>query len=244
MKNGDLINKEKEEMKHIKSKDKYANIKIDYFLQNLFNNIERKKLLEIVKINKNIKKRLNINIDDYKEYSEKYSSIEIEIKPANNKDGKFINFKYDKKYYHIYFNNNKEEIKRNYIEEGEQIQIIKIIIDYQVKSLEELFFMCDCVESIEFKKFYRNNIIDMHEMFFECKSLKELNLNNFNTDNVTNMNGMFFRCSSLKELYLNNFNTKNVTDMRYMFSGCSEDLKQKIKSEYKNIKNEAFTDTI
>ena len=160
MKNGDLINKEKEEIKHTKSKDKYANIKIDYFLQNLFNNIERKKLLEIVKINKNIKKRLNINIDDYKEYSEKYSSIEIEIKPVNNKVGKFINFKYNKKYYNIYFNNNKEEIKRNYIneDEDEEIKTIKIIIDYQVKSFEELFDSCDCIESIYFKKFYRNNI--------------------------------------------------------------------------------------
>ena len=43
-------------------------------------------------------------------------------------------------YYHIYFNNNKAEIKRNYLEEKDQIKTIKIIIDYQVKSLEDLFF--------------------------------------------------------------------------------------------------------
>ena len=65
-----------------------------------------------VKNNKNIKKRINICINDYKEYSEKYSSIEVEIKPVNNKSGRFINIKEeDKKYYHIYFNNNKEEKK-------------------------------------------------------------------------------------------------------------------------------------
>ena len=28
--------------------------------------------------------------------------------------------------------------------------------------------------------------------------------------------------------------------MRYMFDGCSEQFKNKIRSEYKNIKKEAF----
>ena len=51
---------------------------------------------------------------------------------------------------------------------------------------------------------------------------------------------MFSRCSSLKELNLNNFNTNNVTYMSGMFNGCSDDLKMKIKSENKNIKDEAF----
>ena len=54
------------------------------------------------------------------------------------------------------------------------------------------------------------------------------------------MSYMFCECSSLKELNLNNFNTNNVTDMSYMFSGCSDDLKSKIKSENKNIKDDAF----
>ena len=54
----------------------------------------------MVKYNKNIKNRIYININNYKEYSEKYSSIEIEIKPVNNKYDKFINIKdEDKKYY-------------------------------------------------------------------------------------------------------------------------------------------------
>ena len=51
---------------------------------------------------------------------------------------------------------------------------------------------------------------------------------------------MFFGCSTLKELNLTNFNTDNVTDMIRMFSECSDDLKRKIKSENKNIKDEAF----
>ena len=47
----------------------------------------KKKSLDIIKYNNNIKERINISIKDYKEYSEIYSSIGIEIKPVNNKYG-------------------------------------------------------------------------------------------------------------------------------------------------------------
>ena len=215
MESNNLLSEGKSEKKQIKSLVKYENIKADYFLLKVFDNLEKKKTLEIVKNNKNIKKRINLSIHDYKEYSEKYSSIEIEIKPVNNKSGNFINIKEeDKKYYHIYFNNEEEEIKRNYINEDEKIKIIKIIINYKIESFENLFGDCQCIESINFKKFYRNNINNMAYMFIECSSLKELNLNNFNTDNVTDMRGIFWECSN--ELII------------------------KIKTKYKNIKKEAF----
>ena len=100
MESGNLISKEKKEKNQIKSVTKYENIRADYFLIKVFDNLEKKKTLNIVKYNNNIKKRINININDYKDYSEKYSSIEIEIKPVNNKNDKFINIKdEDKKYY-------------------------------------------------------------------------------------------------------------------------------------------------
>ena len=74
----------------------------------------------------------------------------------------------------------------------------------------------------------------------EAKGLKELNLSNFNTNNVTDMKSMFSGCSSLKELNLNNFNTNNVTNMSDMFRGCFDELKLKIKSQFKNFKEIAF----
>ena len=80
----------------------------------------------------------------------------------------------------------------------------------------------------------------MDFMFYGCSFLKELNLSNFNTNNVNNMKGMFWGCSALKLLNLNNFNTNNVTDMSYMFGGCLDELKLKIKSQFKNFKEEAF----
>ena len=90
------------DLKKTKSKDLFQNIKSKYILQIVFNNLLKKKSLEIIKYNKNIKARINLSIKDYKEYSEKYSSIEIEIKPVNNKNGRFINIKRGvKKFYHI-----------------------------------------------------------------------------------------------------------------------------------------------
>ena len=196
------------------------NIKSDYFLQKLYDNMTIKKKLEIVKYNKRIQNRINLNVKNYKEYSETFTPIEIEIITAKDKYGKFIKVnENDKLYYHIYFNDNKEEIKNKYkINKKDKVIKIKIIIDYQVKSFKELFSWCKCIKSINFKKFYRNNIIDMSWMFYRCSSLKELNINNFNTNNVTDMSFMFSECSSLNE------------------------LKLKIKSQFKNFKEEAFDD--
>ena len=110
------LSKEKKGSNKIESKDLFKNLKSKYIFKKLFNNLLKKKSLDIIKYNKKIKGKINISIKDYKEYSEIYSPIEIEIKPVNNKYGKFINIKKENEiYYHIYFNDNKEEIKRNYL---------------------------------------------------------------------------------------------------------------------------------
>ena len=192
-------------------------LKSDFFLEKLYDIMPKKKKLEIVKYNKKLQNRLNLGVKDYKVYSETFTPIEIEIIPINDKYGRFINIinENDELYYHIYFNDNKKEIKNKYeINEEDKVAKIKIIINYQVKSLKKLFEYCRCIESINFKKFYR--------------------------DNITDMSWMFCNCSSLKELNFNNFNTNNVTDMKRMFTRCSDNLKRKIKSENKNIKDEAF----
>ena len=200
-----------------------TNLKSDYFLRKLYDNMPKRKKLEIVKYNKKIQNRLNLGIKDYKEYCEIFTSIEIRIISTKGKFGKFINIKEnDKLFYHIYFNDNVEEIKNKYeIKEEDKLEKIKITIDYQVKSFEKLFEDCKCIESINFIKFYRNNINNMSHMFSGCSSLKEINLSNFNTQNVINMEWIFYGCSSVREINLSNFNTNNVTDMNRMFNGCS-----------------------
>ena len=177
---------EQGQSKLIVANNQLKKVKSDYFIQKFFGYMPKRKSLETVRYNKSIQKRININIK-----------------------------KEDKKFIHIYFNNNKKkEIENTSFNRNDNVSKISIIIDYQIKSFSKLFYYCGCIESFEFKKFCRNNVTDMNCMFRECSSLKELNLNNFNTNNVTNMS-----C---------------------MFRGCSDDLRRKIKSENKNIKNEAF----
>ena len=138
---GSCINASKENNKENESTKPNPiteNIKSDYFLLKLYDNMTKKKKLEIVMYNKKIQKRINLSIKNYKEYSETFSSIEMEIIPAKDKYGRFINInKNDKLYYHIYFNDNKEEIKNKYkIEEEDKVTKIKIIIDYKLNHLK------------------------------------------------------------------------------------------------------------
>ena len=221
-------------------------IRSRYILKLIFNFLNNTKSLKIIKYNKKIKKRLDIDIDNYK----KSSIIEIDIIPNENPHGKFINIlnEKEKDFYHIYFNSNyKREIKKYFLGKYEKVDKISIKINYQIKTFFRLFEDCECIKSIYFKTFYRDdifnmsymfagctflkeikfsnfitkNVSDLSLMFFGCSSLKELNLSNFNTNKVTDMYFMFSGCSSLKELNLSNFNTNKVTDMRYMFEGCS-----------------------
>ena len=146
MKSLGILNGENIENK-IKSQDLFENIKSKYIIIKLFDNLSKKKFLDIIKYNNKIKRRIDININDYKEYLEIYSSIEIEIVPVENKYDKFINIDEENmKYYHIYFDNGKEEIKRNYLNENENIKKIEIKIDYQVNSFKDLFFNCNLLK--------------------------------------------------------------------------------------------------
>ena len=124
----------------------------DFFYKNYMIIYQKRKSLKLLNIIKKMQNRLNLSIKDYKKY---YEEIEIEIIPTKGKYGRFINInENDELYYHIYFNDNKEEIKNKYeINEEDKVTKIKIIIDYQVKSLKKLFEYCRCIESINFKKF-------------------------------------------------------------------------------------------
>ena len=90
-----------------------------------------------------MQKRLNLSIKDYKEYSQLYTPIEIELKMADNRYVKFINIPpKEKEYYHIYFDNSTEEINRNDLNPKDKVNIIKIKIDHQVISFGGLFSEC------------------------------------------------------------------------------------------------------
>ena len=91
--------------------DLFSQIKSVFILKKLYDIIETKKL-SIVKYNKNIQNRINVNIKNYKEYLEIYSTIEIEIILIKNKYDDFININENEKlYYHTYINDSEVEIK-------------------------------------------------------------------------------------------------------------------------------------
>ena len=162
---------------------KIVQIKSNYILKKIYVNMIKNRTLAIIKCNKNIQKRLNVSIKDYKECCGIFSSIELEIIPIQkNKYSRFINInENEKSYYHIYFNDNKKEIKNVYfIYETRYLKKIKIVIDYKVKSLAYLFNDCNCIRYINFKKYYRNNIYNINNMFSGCKSIEKIDFSKFN----------------------------------------------------------------
>ena len=122
-------NNEKKELKHTKSY--FFNIKNKYNIINVFSHCIKLKTLRIVQLNKNLQKILDLTFDDYAEYSK----IEIEIIPIENRKQReiFIHNESNESFYHIYFNDDKEEIKRNYLTvKDENVSKIIIRIDYQI----------------------------------------------------------------------------------------------------------------
>ena len=47
---------------------------------------------------------------------------------------------------HIYFNDNKEEIKKTDTNKENKAPKINIIIDYQIESFSSLFNLCNCIK--------------------------------------------------------------------------------------------------
>ena len=142
-----------------------------YFLEKVFAIVPKKAFLELIVYNKNLQEKLKISIDAYKKYS---YQIEIEIIPdlkALNKDyyqNEFINInnKKDKPFFHIYFDEGKKELNRNYLKKKEKVKKIRVLIDMEVNSIEELFNEIKCVKEIKFIKFNRKDFTNYAYMFF------------------------------------------------------------------------------
>ena len=166
------------------------NVKSNYILSRIFENLNPKKYLEIICYNKQLQNKLNKDINDYKHL---FGIIEIHIELISKLKEKniFINPFKEENYFHIYFDDSKEEVKRNYVTKDDKIKKIKVIIDSEIKSLFGLFQYCECVKKIEFKKFNNHDIDNMANMFFSCTSLKEIKFSKYNTDNVTLISWMF-----------------------------------------------------
>ena len=150
-------------------------IKSESILKRIINLISDKMSLKLISYNKKLQKRLRVSLDDYTNY---FNKIEIEIIPINVlKEGEniFINILNNRAFYHIYFDNNKNKIDRNYITKKDKVSKIKVILDMKIESLEILFQDCICIKEIKFIKCNRINITNMSNMFYGCESLNKIN---------------------------------------------------------------------
>ena len=193
MKSFNSLDNKKIKLSQKKAKDLLKDIKSKYVIQIIFAHLQKKKKMKIVNYNRQLQEKLDMSINNYKEISE----IRLELIPINNKPGKFINIKKENENnFHIYFdNNNKEEIKKTYLSGKEKIKKITIIIDYQIKSYQNLFNGCTCIKTITLKN-NQNIINNMSGIFYGCSFLTGVNFSKFNTKNVQNMSSMFYGCSS------------------------------------------------
>ena len=146
--------------KNIKNTNTYKKIKSNYILKEIFDNLSEKKLLKIIKVNKNIQKCLNKGLNDFKMFYEKIE-IELELLKEPTYPNCFINYrkKYEN-YFHIYFDNDmKKEVKKNFVNYStEKVNKVKIIIDNKIKSLSQLFENCINIKKMNFIKFNRKDI--------------------------------------------------------------------------------------
>ena len=100
-----------EKLEHKKTKIGFENLKSDYIFKEIVDYMKKPKSLDLIKMNKALQKRLKLGINDYKDFCQLYTPIEIELKPIENKHGFFIKFEQkEKEYYHIYFDDSNIEI--------------------------------------------------------------------------------------------------------------------------------------
>ena len=88
---------EQGQSKLIASNNQLKNVKSNYIIKKFFGYMTERKSLETIRYNKSIQKRMHININHYKTFSETKTSIELDIIPMKGEYGKFINIKKEDK---------------------------------------------------------------------------------------------------------------------------------------------------
>ena len=107
-----------------------------------------------------------------------------------------------------------------YLESLKSIEGFEHLNTSQVTAMEEMFYCCESLSTLDLTSFDTSQVTDMRKMFSGCESLISLDLTSFDTSQVTYMVGMFDDCSSLTALDLSSFNTSKVRSMSWMFCGC------------------------
>ena len=229
------------QIKHHNSPNSYSYITSHFILKQILSHLKEKNLLKLIKHNKAFQNILNIGVKDYKDYNQ----VIIELTPVQYFKEKNYFFKYnyssDESAIHIFFNDDTEDKSRNYFNKEDKVTKIKMVLEWEVITLYELFLKCQCITKIKFIKFNRSTFINMSYMLEGCYSLEKIDLSNFNTKNVTDMQGMFKGCWVVEKLDLSKFDTNKVTNMYRMFSWCNRLTEVNLSSfDTFNVENMSF----
>ena len=192
-------------------------IKSKYILRIIFDNLIDIKSLSIIRFNKSLQNKLDIDINTYIEMCK----IKINIYPIREFERKLINIiETNRPYYHIYFDDNKEEIQSLSITKKDNVEKIKLIIDGKISNLIGLFSECDYIREVDIIKFKNYKIENISKIFYNCINLEKINFFDINTSHITHMSGIFHACKKLKEIDMSKFKTDNVSDKSFLFSSC------------------------
>jgi len=94
-------------------------IKSKIILKKIGKCAQEKIILYICRFNKEVQKKFDKNIDDFKNFFK----ITLEIIPKDMSDSKFINIeKYEESSYHFFINNDKNEINLSHIKNMKNIK--------------------------------------------------------------------------------------------------------------------------
>ena len=142
-------------------------VKSKYILKIIFGYLIDVKSLSIIRINKSLQNKLDIDINTYIEMCK----IKINIYPIKEVEGKLINIiEKERPYYHIYFDDNKEEIQNLSITKKDNVNKIKLIIDNKIDDLSKLFKDCNYIRQIDIIRFKNRKIYNMNEIFSCCRN--------------------------------------------------------------------------
>ena len=98
------------------------------------------------------------------------------------------------------------------------INNVKIIINQTLVKMNNLFYLCSDLESINFSEtFDTSHVQCMDYLFGSCSSLPDVNLSSFNTSLVNSYTYMFNGCNKLTSLDLSNFEGKYSCGFNQMF---------------------------
>ncbi len=95
--------------------------------------------------------------------------------------------------------------------------------DARPTSTYQWFYWMRNLQSITGMEYLNTSeVTNMDNMFFYCILLKSIDLSHFNTSKVTSMTSMFWACTNLQAIYVGNgWSTAKVTESKMMFQNCT-----------------------